>query len=55
MYSLQLNSERGEYDTTDYNTVDIRGKVNDAVSLQELLQQFVTAVGFNVNVKIEEK
>jgi hypothetical protein len=63
MYTIRLNSEVGEYDSSDYNTIDIQSKVTEPkggglaktkVDLTKTFQQFVDSIGLPLTVNLTE-
>ena len=55
-HTLLLSSEIGEYDSPEWNRIEIQGKVTTVDDLNSVLQQFVEGMGFNyLNVNLENK
>jgi len=55
-WSLTLRGEFGEYEDSDWTRVEIESKAVTLEELQDVLQRYVEAIGFNyVNVSLENK
>lgn len=51
-HNIRLHSEFGDYDDEDHQTIEVSGKVVTVDHLEDLLQKFVLATGFHVNVNL---
>lgn len=51
-HNIRLCSDFGNFDNNDYQSIEVSGTVVTVDQLEDLLERFVVATGFHVNVNL---